>query len=170
MMLQMNALLEMPVVFLLALSAVLGGLMAGFFFAYSASVVLALRTLSAPEYTTIMQEINEKVLNAVFGAVFFGAVVVPVGASALVVLQGNWSTGYGLLFLAGTVVYLAGTFLVTLGVHIPMNDYIATWSPISPPDEWAAVQARWARWNHVRTTAALVSFALYLAAIASFGP
>jgi uncharacterized membrane protein len=170
MMLQMNALLEMPVVFLLALSAVLGGLMAGFFFAYSASVVLALRTLSAPEYTTIMQEINEKVLNAVFGAVFFGAVVVPVGASALVMLQGNWSTGYGLLFLAGTVVYLAGTFLVTLGVHIPMNDYIATWSPISPPDEWAAVQARWARWNHVRTTAALVSFALYLAAIASFGP
>ncbi|MFC7768598.1 MULTISPECIES: DUF1772 domain-containing protein [Salinirubellus] len=166
----MNVLLEMPVVFLLALSAVLGGLMAGFFFAYSASVVLALRTLSAPEYTTVMQEINEKVLNAVFGAVFFGAVVVPVGASALVVLQGNWSTGYGLLFLAGTVVYLAGAFLVTLGVHIPMNDYIATWSPITPPDEWAAVQARWARWNHVRTTAAVVSFALYLAAIASFGP
>ena len=167
-MLQMNVLLEMPVVFLLALSAVLGGLMAGFFFAYSASVVLALRTLSAPEYTTVMQEINEKVLNAVFGAVFFGAVVVPVGASALVVLQGNWSTGYGLLFLAGTVVYLAGAFLVTLGVHIPMNDYIATWSPITPPDEWATVRERWTRWNHVRTTAAVVSFALYLAAIVSF--
>jgi hypothetical protein len=31
----MNALLEMPVVFLLAISVVPGGLVAGFFFAYS---------------------------------------------------------------------------------------------------------------------------------------
>lgn len=35
-----NALLEVPVVFVLAVSAALGGLMAGFFFAYSVSVVL----------------------------------------------------------------------------------------------------------------------------------
>ena len=60
-------------------------------------------------------------------------------------------------------------FLVTARVHIPMNDRIATWSPVSPPDEWVTIQARWGQWNHVRTTAAVVSFALYLAAILSFG-
>jgi uncharacterized membrane protein len=40
---------------------------------------------------------------------------------------------------------------------------------VSPPDEWVTIQARWGQWNHVRTTAAVVSFALYLAAILSFG-
>ena len=158
-----------PLVFLLVVSAVLGGLMAGFFFAYSASVVLALRTLSASEYTTVMQEINEKVLNVVFGVVFFGAVVVPIGSAIIVVLLEYWTTLSGQLFLAGVIVYLVGTFLVTARIHIPMNDHIATWSPMSPPDEWATVQARWGRWNHVRTTAAAVSFVLYLAAIVSFG-
>jgi len=168
-MLQVNAFAETPVVVLLAVSAVLGGLMAGFFFAYSASVVLALRTLPASEYTTVMQEINEKVLNVVFGIVFFGAVVVPIGGAILVVVRGYWTTLSGQLFLAGVVVYLVGTFLVTARIHIPMNDRIATWSPVSPPDEWVTIQARWGRWNHVRTTAAVVSFALYLAAILSFG-
>ena len=167
--LQVNAFAETPVVVLLAVSAVLGGLMAGFFFAYSASVVLALRTLSASEYTTVIQEINEKVLNVVFGIAFFGAVVVPIGSAIIVVFQGYWTTLSGQLFLAGVVVYLVGTFLVTARIHIPMNDRIATWSPVSPPDEWVTVQARWGRWNHVRTTAAVVSFALYLAAIVSFG-
>jgi uncharacterized membrane protein len=142
--------------------------MAGFFFAYSVSVVLALQTLSASEYTTVMQEINEKVLNAVFGVAFFGAVVVPVVTAAIVVFRGAWSTQYGLLFLAGTAVYLVGTAFVTARIHIPANDYIATWSPVSPPDEWPAIRTRWTRWNHVRTTAAVVSFVLYLAAVAAF--
>ncbi|MFC6862720.1 anthrone oxygenase family protein [Halomicroarcula sp. GCM10025817] len=50
-----------------------------------------------------------------------------------------------------------------------MNERIATWSPVSPPADWATVRVRWTRWNHVRTTAAVLSFALYLAAVASFG-
>jgi hypothetical protein len=64
-----------------------------------------------------MQEINDEVLNPVFGLVFFGAVVVPLGVTALVVLQGAWVTRSGQLFLAGTVVYLVGTFLVTMRLH-----------------------------------------------------
>ncbi|MFC6722969.1 DUF1772 domain-containing protein [Halobium palmae] len=168
-MLQVDAFPGRPIVFLLAISTVLGGLMAGFFFAYSVSVVLALRTLSAAEYTTVMKEINEKVLNIIFGAVFFGAVVVPIGSATIIILQGYATTLSGQLFLAGVSIYLVGTFLVTARVHIPMNNHIATWSPVSPPDDWATVQARWTRWNHIRMGAALVSFALYLGAIVSFG-
>lgn len=166
-MIQLNALSGELVVILFSLSAILGGLMAGFFFAYSVSVVLALETLSASAYTTVIQDINEKVLNVVFGATFFGAVVVPVGTAAIVLLQGDWTTWYSRLFLVGVVVYLIGTFAVTMRIHIPMNEEIATWSPASPPDEWAAVRARWARWNHIRTIAAIVSFVLYLSAIVS---
>lgn len=158
---------EELVVLLLTVSAVLGGIMAGFFFTYSASVVLALDTLSASAYTTVMQSINETVLNVVFGVAFFGAVLVPAVSAAVVLLQGDWTAPYGQLLLAGVVIYLIGTFAVTILIHIPMNDYIATWSTTSPPDDWAAVRSRWALWNHGRTTAALVSFVLYLAAIVS---
>jgi uncharacterized membrane protein len=164
-----HTLFDPPVVFVLLASAALSGLMAGFFFAYSASVVLALGTLSGSEYTKVIQEINEKVLNALFGVVFFGAVVVPLGGAVVLIFQGDWQTLYGQLYLAGTTIYLVGTFLMTARIHIPMNENIAKWSPVSPPEDWAAVRAKWTRWNHVRTTAAVASFALYLAAVASFG-
>lgn len=165
----LNVLFGERVVLLLTVSALLGGIMAGFFFTYSASVVLALDKFSASTYTTVMQSINETVLNAVFGVAFFGAVVVPAVSAAVVLLQGDWTTQYGLLFLTGVAIYVVGTFAVTVYIHIPMNEYIATWSSASPPDDWAAVRARWARWNHVRTTAAILSFVLYLGAIMAFG-
>ena len=165
---QLHVLTGNPVVGLLVVSAALCGLMAGFFFAYSVSVVLALETLSGSEYIPVMQEINEKVLNIVFGAVFFGAVIVPIGGIVLLVLWETWTTQYGRLFLAGTIIYLIGTFLVTIRIHIPMNNRIATWSSTSPPNEWATVRARWRRWNHVRAAAAVVSFVFYLTAILSF--
>lgn len=154
---------------LLVASTVLVGIMAGFFFAYSASVVLALETLSASAYTTVMQPINERVRNPAFGLAFLGAIVVPVVTAAVVVLQGDVTARYGSLFLAGVVVYLLGTVVVTVAVHLPMNDAIATWSTASPPDDWTAVRARWTLWNHVRTVAAIVSFVLSLAALVSYG-
>lgn len=74
-------------------------------------------------------------------------------------------TQYGQLALVGTAIYLLGTVAVTATVHISMNEYIATWSPGTPPDDWTAVRARWALWNHIRTTAAVVTFVLLLLAI-----
>lgn len=162
-----NILSDELIVFLFVVSTILGGIMAGFFFTYSVSVVLALDRLSAVVYTNVMQEINETVLNVVFGITFFGAVVVPTVSAAVVLLQGDWSGQSSQLFITGVIIYLIGTFAVTMRIHIPMNEYIATWSTPSLPDDWAAVRSRWARWNHIRATAAVVSFILYLAASVS---
>lgn len=145
------------------MSTVLAGLSAGFFFAYSANVVLALGAVSGPTYTSVMQPINESVRNPAFAAVFFGPVVVSVIGITTILLRRELFTRYGLLFLAGAVVYLVGTVAVTATVHVPMNEYIETWSAAAPPADWVAVRARWARWNLVRTVAASVSFVLYLA-------
>lgn len=153
------------VLFLLMAATVLCGLMAGFFFAYSASVVIALQTMTAEGYTNVMQPINANVRNAVFGVVFFGAVATPALATVLVLFQQDWKVRYGQLFIAGFIIYLIGTFLVTVTIHIPMNEYIATWSASSPPSDWATVRARWALWNHVRTSAAIISLVLYLSAL-----
>lgn len=141
--------------------------MAGFFFAYSVSVVLALDTLSGSDYTLIMQQINEKVLNVVFGIVFFGAVVVPIATLVYVLFFGQWTAALSLLFITGFVIYLLGTFVVTMRVHIPMNNEIATWSPDSPREDWQGIRSRWARWNHVRAASSATSFVFYIAAIVS---
>lgn len=154
---------------LFAASTILIGLMAGLFFAYSVSVVLALETLSASTYTRVMQSINEKILNAVFGIAFGGAIVVPVVGTLVVFAGGHWTTTYGQSFLVASLVYLVGTAGVTMRVHIPMNDSIETWSVESPPDDWRTVRSRWAQWNHARTAAAVVSFVLSLVATVSLG-
>jgi uncharacterized membrane protein len=154
-----------PIVLLTAISAILGGLMAGFFFAYSVSVVLALDTLPGSDYTLIMQQINEKVLNVVFGGVFFGAVVVPTGTLVYVLVFGQWTSTRNLWFIAGLITYLLGTFMITMRIHIPMNNEIARWSPDSPPEDWQEIRTRWARWNHVRAVSSAISFVFYLASI-----
>jgi uncharacterized membrane protein len=147
-----------------AAAVVLSGLAAGFFFAYAANVTLALNRLTGETYTTVMQPINESVRNPAFAVVFFGAPAVAALGVVTILLGGDLLTPYGLLFLLGAGVYLVGTLAVTVAVHLPMNDAIAAWSPSAPPEEWAAVRARWTRWNLLRTAAALISFVAFLAA------
>ena len=61
------------VLFALTLFAALGcGLMAGFFFAFSASVMKALARLPAAEGIAAMQSINVAVINPVFLGAFLG--------------------------------------------------------------------------------------------------
>jgi len=145
-------------------STILAGLAAGFFFAYSANVVWALDRLSGSTYTEVMQPINATVRNPAFAAVFFGAIAVSALGAVVILVRGDGLTPYGVLFLSGAIVYVLGTFAVTVMIHVPMNESIATWSATAPPADWAAVRARWALWNHVRTIAATISFVLYLTA------
>lgn len=149
---------------LVALTILFVGIMAGLFFGYSVSVVLTLDTLSASAYTTVMRSINDEIQNVVFLIAFTGSAVVPVVGAAVILLRGEWTTQFGQVFVVGVVIYVLGTVGVTAFVHIPMNEYIATWSPASPPDDWEAIRARWARWNHVRTLAAIISFISFLIA------
>jgi uncharacterized membrane protein len=59
--------------FPLTLISALGcGLMAGFFFAFSACVMNALARLPAAQGITAMQSINVTVINPLFGLAFFG--------------------------------------------------------------------------------------------------
>lgn len=145
-------------------TAVATGLAAGFFFAYAANVTLALGSLSGPAYTGVMQPINETVRNAAFATAFFGPVVATVVGVVVLALRREVTTRYGVLFLAGGVLYVVGTVAVTATIHVPMNEYIATWSSTQPPADWEAVRTRWARWNLVRTVAALGAFVSFIVA------
>jgi len=116
--------------FVLKLVSALGcGLIAGAFFAFSSFVMKALSRLPASEGMAAMQSINVVVLNPVFLGVFVGTAALC--AAGLVVSFLRWhEPGVGYL-LAGSLLYVAGTFLVTMMLNVPLNNALAAVAP--PP-------------------------------------
>src|SRR5690606_3152436 len=107
--------------FIVRLAAILGsGLMAGLVFAFSNAVMGALGRIQAAEGIAAMQAINRVILNPPFLTVFMGTPA----ACSLIVLTSlwRWSEPGALWLIAGSAVYVIGTFLVTILVHVPMNN------------------------------------------------
>jgi uncharacterized membrane protein len=152
--------------FILTLVTALGcGLVAGFFFAYSVSVMQALARLPAAQGIAAMQSINVVVINPVFMGALFGtalACVVLVVAAFL-----EWGEAYAVYLLVGGVVYLVGVILLTMAYHVPRNNALAAADPISPDAErlWSRYLKEWTAANHVRTVAPLAAATLLTIAL-----
>jgi uncharacterized membrane protein len=152
--------------FILTLVTALGcGLVAGFFFAYSASVMQALARLPAAQGIAAMQSINVVVINPVFMGALFGtalACVVLVVAAFL-----EWGEAYAVYLLVGGVVYLVGVILLTMAYHVPRNNALAAADPNSPDAErlWSRYLKEWTAANHVRTVAPLAAATLLTIAL-----
>ena len=152
--------------FALTVSSALGcGLMAGFFFAFSACVMNALTHLTTVQGIAAMQSINVAVLNRWFFAGFFGtAAACLFGAGCAFVTWHEPGSGY---LLAGSLLYLVGTVLVTMVFNVPLNDALAAVDPGSTEGAgiWTRYVATWTAWNHVRAVAALAAAALLIMAL-----
>jgi uncharacterized membrane protein len=147
------------------LSAPGAGLVAGIFFAFSAFIMSALGRLSPAGGISAMQSINVVVLNPLFFSVFFGTAAASL-ALAIAALIG-WSNASAPYLLAGSLLYLVGTILVTIAFNVPLNNRLASVTPGS--SEGAAVWTRylsaWTAWNHVRTAASLAAAASFIMAL-----
>jgi uncharacterized membrane protein len=152
--------------FVLALLCAIGsGLIAGVFFAVSAFVMRALARLPPPQGIAAMHSINVAVLNPVFLGVFLGTAVLCAGAVIAALMR--WGAPSSAFVLAGGVLYLAGTFLVTIAINVPWNDRLAAVAPGDPAaaETWRLYCRRWTAWNHVRTLAALAASASFIVAL-----
>lgn len=142
----------------LALIASIGaGIIGGVFFAFSTFVMKALAQLPASQGVAAMQRINVVVLNPFFLGVFMGTAALAVGCVAVSILQ--WGSTRSLWLLASGLLYLVGTFLVTIVFNVPMNERLARMSSESPEGRvyWPVYVANWSRWNHVRTVGSIAS-------------
>jgi uncharacterized membrane protein len=147
------------------LSALGSGLIAGVFFAFSAFVMTALGRLPPDQGIAAMQAINVAVINPWFFAAFFGtAALCAVLAIASVF---RWSEPGALFLLAGGLLYLAGTILVTLRLNVPLNNALAAAQPGSAqaPGVWKHYLTEWTAWNHLRTAASLAAAAAFIGAL-----
>jgi uncharacterized membrane protein len=72
-----------------------------------------------------------------------------------------------LYWLAGSVLYFVGTFLVTMLFNVPRNNALAVVAPTSPEAArlWVSYLSTWTAWNHVRTVAALAAAVLFTIAL-----
>jgi uncharacterized membrane protein len=146
---------------------ILTGWIAGLFYAYSVSVMLAMDAAGPEHAVPVMRQINIKIQNPVFFLSFLGTPLVGIITGVLVLIDGQPLPG--VLFLAAAATYLAGTFIPTIAVNIPLNNALDH-ATGPAPDVWAAFSPRWNRWNTIRTlfsAASLLVAALALAFWAS---
>lgn len=152
--------------FILKLVAALGcGLMAGVFFAFSAFVMNALSRLQPTQGITAMQSINITAITPLFLTAFLGTGAVC--TLVLVSLLLRWQQPNASYLLVGSLLYLVGTFGVTIAFNVPLNDALAKVEPSSTDGAklWANYLANWTFWNHIRTAAALAAAALFVIAL-----
>ena len=140
------------------------GIMAGFFFAFSAVVMPGLDVADPNAALDAMQSINDVVVNPAFALFFFGAPMLCLAAIARALVRCD---RLSILELVAAVVYLAGVFGVTVAFNVPLNDELATLDPTVPANAPAmtAYIAEWTLWNHVRTVSGLIAFALFAASL-----
>jgi uncharacterized membrane protein len=145
-------------------SAVGAGLMAGLLFAFSTSVMPALRTQPATTAIPTMQSANVTILNPVFLLLFVGTTAAAVALACTAPFAHAHPPALRVL---GALVFVVGCILVTAAVNVPMNNTLAALDPSTPAAAtyWVTYLHRWTSWNNVRTGAsALACLVLTVAA------
>lgn len=145
-------------------AATTAALIAGFFYAYTASVTRGLARLSDADYLAAMQAINDTVRNPIFAVSFFGALIL-LPAAAL--LHASTRSPRFWWLAAAAALYVVGGFGVTFALNVPLNEQLAALelssaSPRAIASARAEYEGEWNAWNTVRTiasTAALVCVA-----------
>ena len=150
---------------LTVLAALGAGLVAGIFFAFSTFIMAALARLPAEGGIAAMQSINVAVLNPLFFLAFFGTAAIAL-VLAIAALS-DWSHPGAIYLLAGALLYLIGTILVTIAFNVPLNNILASAKPSGAEGGriWTHYLSSWTAWNHVRTAASLAAAASFTLAL-----
>ncbi|WP_414755026.1 DUF1772 domain-containing protein [Anabaena sp. CCY 9910] len=139
--------------------------MAGVFFAFSTFVMNALARLQPTQGIAAMQSINITVINPLFMTAFLGT-----GVACMILLISlllNRHQPSAVYLLAGSLLYIFGTFGVTIIFNVPLNKALAIANPDSTDGVklWTSYLTNWTFWNHIRTAAALAASALLTIAL-----
>jgi uncharacterized membrane protein len=150
----------------LVLAGILTALVTGLYFGYSVSVNGGLHRLNDSEYVKAMQSINVAIQNPIFFVSFIGPLLLfPLAAF----LQGDTNSLQFALLLASAVLYIAGSFGLTMIGNIPLNQRLAKVDVTNASGNEIA-QARsgfekpWIRLHIIRTLASIAATVLIFVA------
>jgi uncharacterized membrane protein len=160
--------MEISVKLIILFSAVvLSGLSAGFFLAWSVSVIPGTKKVDESSYLETMQSINRAILNPAFFLIFFGTILFQIIGS---VYQFNSDNPTFWFILAASVLYLIGTIGITGLGNVPLNNQLDAlklkeMSQQKQLEFRNYYERRWNRLHLIRTIFALLSFLLTLLAL-----
>lgn len=147
-------------VWLTILAALGCGLIAGAFFVFSVAVMPAFRTLPPAEGARAMRAVNVVILNPIFLGVFIGTAVLSAALAVISILERDAPGSR--FWLAGSLLYLVGSFLVTIAFNVPLNNSLALLDleTASGRQVWKNYLIAWTYWNHIRTIASAAALVL----------
>ena len=150
----------------LVLATAIGcGLNAGAFFTFSTFTMAGLARLPAPQGIAAMQSINVTAPTPAFMTLLFGTglLALVTGGFALA----SWGDDGAPLVVAGCVLYVLGTIVVTGAANVPRNNHLAGIDPEhrDAPGEWVRYVTEWTAWNHVRTLSGAAAAVLLTVAL-----
>jgi uncharacterized membrane protein len=149
-----------------AAAAVGCALVAGLMFAFSTSVMPALRRRPDGEGIATMQAMNSAILNPLFGLMFVGTAVLCLVLATTAPFTTEQSDAT--LRAIGGALYVVGPFGVTMTVNVPMNNAVDALDPASAQGGtyWRRTYLpRWTAWNHVRALLGTAASVLLIVAL-----
>jgi uncharacterized membrane protein len=135
------------------------GLIAGLMYAFSIAMMPGLARTDDRTYVGVMQQLNKAILNGWFALSFGGA---PLLTAAATVLHLGGGQGEVLPWAAASFALCVAMLVITFGINVPLNKGLdASGDPAAANADPAAVrarfEARWLRWNHIRTLACIAA-------------
>lgn len=138
-------------------------LVGGFYLAFSAVVMPALRRRQSGEAIVTMASINENAVRPPFMVLFFGTAA----ACAAVVVAGTIDPRPQTpLRVAGAAAYLVG-WASTMAINVPLNNRLSRNGPGHLEGQWHSYERPWTRANHLRAALSVAGAAGLLAPVST---
>lgn len=136
------------------------GLMAGVFASWSNAIMPGLSEVDDRTFVATFRALDEAINNPLFLGGFTVALLL-IGLSAA--LHRRAEQRPALWWVGAALVFYLATFVITFGVHEPLNEQLrAAGEPVSDADFAAARalldEATWTAWNTVRAVALTIAF------------
>src|SRR4051812_19763916 len=124
------------------------GIVGGVFYAFSSFVMPGLQRLPGAQGVAAMNEINVTAEHPAFMLAFMGATLLCLYLAVRGAM--DFSEPAGKLLVAGSALYLVGSFLLTVVHNVPLNDQLADVSPHAPgaAAHWQHYLDQWNWANH----------------------
>ena|SRR3712207_4919316 len=149
---------------ILIVAVISTGLFTGLLMTLVAFFQRALKDLSAPEFTLVMQ----RFLGAVrTHPLHYGLVITSMLAptAALVCLRESVGSPAFVLSLMGLISFAAGPVLVSRYAVEPVYDVFTSWRIQSPPENWRVARDRYFGLNVIRGLGSGAAFVLFLVSL-----
>jgi uncharacterized membrane protein len=148
-------------------TAIVYGLVSGVFYAFSSFVMQGLREIPGPQGIAAMQSINVTALRPPFMLGFMSAAALSVVAVVIAIVR--WGKPGSVWLIVGAVLYLVGSFAVTMVFNVPLNNALVAADPATPEaaELWTRYLQVWTNWNTLRMIASAAASAVFVKALIS---